>query len=322
MISLKSKRAAEGTEEFVNPSPPARLSRRNILALVLSVVGVLLALFFGSRSSSVGVAGNEPLELPSATHVELAPMELKAPMPPPWAPPAPPPSRQEQADERHVTFDEARLARTLIHAAHPETNHLAGDAASSVSPGNSDALVIREGSVMEAALETGINTGRPGAVIARVVRPVRDSRHLRHVLVPAGSQLIGKLQQTLDGEEPRVVVAWTRIVFPNGDTRDLPGLPAMENSGENGLQDQVKRYRAQRFGSAALLALLGGTTTLASSGTAAGLAGSSLALELSRAGMGRFERGRMRRPVVILRPGYRFLVYVSEDLSFERPYTG
>ena len=187
---------------------------------------------------------------------------------------------------------------------------------------NVDVLQIREGSVMEAALETGINSGRPGAVIARVVRPVRDSRHLRHVLVPAGTQLIGTLQQTLSGEEPRVVVAWTRMVFPNGSTRELPSLPALETTGENGLQDKVRRFRAQRFGSAVLLALLGGTTTLATSGTAAGLAGSSLALEFSRAGGGLLERGRNRRPVVILRPGYRFLVYVSEDLTFEQPYTG
>ncbi len=322
MIGLKPKKEVEGAEEFVNPSPPARLSRRNILALVLSIAGVLLALFFSSRRSSVVETDHQPMDLPPATHVELAPLEFKAPLPPPWAPPPSQPSRMERTDERQITFDEARQSRTIVHAARPETKSGEGAAATAELSETADVLVIREGSVIEAALETGINTGRPGAVMARVVQPVRDSRHLRHVLVPAGTQLIGTLQQTLDGEEPRVVVAWTRMVFPNGVARNLPGLPAMETSGENGLQDEVKRYRAQRFGSAALLALMGGTTTLASSGTAAGLAGASLALEFSRAGSRQLERGRTRRPLVILRPGYRFLVYVSEDLSFEKPYAG
>ena len=69
-----------------------------------------------------------------------------------------------------------------------------------------------------------------------------------------------------------------------------------------------------------LLALVGGTTSLAAASTHAALAGQSLAMELSRSATGQLERGRQRQPVVILRPGYRFIVYVSEDLAFDAPY--
>ena len=41
----------QSAEEFMDPIPPARLSRRNVLALTLSVAGVLLVLFFSSRRS-------------------------------------------------------------------------------------------------------------------------------------------------------------------------------------------------------------------------------------------------------------------------------
>ena len=183
-----------------------------------------------------------------------------------------------------------------------------------------DGLILLEGSVITAALETGIHTGRSGPVRARVVRPVRDSKRLEQVLIPAGTQLIGAMEGTLAGEEPRALIVWNRMVFPNGETRDLPGLPALDQSGEGGLQDKVKRHRVQRFGSAAMLALVGSATSIATATAAGSLVGGSLALELSRTASGQLDRGSRRQPTLILRPGYQFLVYVSRDMTFAGPY--
>lgn len=310
----------ESTEEFVDPVPPTRLSRRNILALALSATGVLLVLFFSSRRTQTAESEYAPLDYPVEEYPILEPIEpgnpIYAPAGTGWEvadiPEVP------KTDARALTFEQARHSRAITYSMRPvvDSTRPASQAAG-VSP-----LMLMEGSVIEAALETAIHTGRPGAVIARVVRPVKDSHKLKHVLIPAGTQLLGNLAQVLDGSEPRAVIMWTRLVFPNGDTRILPELPALETSGESGLQDQVKRFRAQRFGKAALLALVGGTTTLASASTGAALAGQSMALELSRAATGQLDRGRQRQPVVMLRPGYRFLVYVSQDLPFDGPYAG
>ena len=307
---------AESAEEFVDPSPPARLSRRNILALALSVTGVLLVLFFSSRRTKTVETEYSPPDYPVVEYPILEPIEPGNPIyglpGAGWELPDMP--EAPKADERALTFEQARRSRAIIHSVRP-----AADSIRQTPPATAP-LALIEGSVIEAALETAIHTGRPGAVIARVVRPVRDSRHLRHLLIPAGTQLLGNLGQVVEGSEPRAVVVWTRMVFPNGATRTLPELPALETTGESGLQDQVKRYRAQRFGNAALLALVGGTTTLASASTGMALAGQSMALELSRAATGQLESGRRRQPVVMLRPGYRFLVYVSQDITFDTPY--
>ena len=314
---------SETTEEFVDPSPPVRLSRRNILALALSVTGVLLVLFFSSRRKKPVDSSYTQVEYPSTEYPILEPIEPSGvtyglsgggwDISESSSVPDPP-----KADQRALTFEQARRSRALIHSIQPVE-----DSSYSASPPTTSgvgAFVLREGSVIEAALETAIHTGRPGAVTARVVRPVRESGHLTHVLIPAGTQLLGRLAQVIDGSEPRAVIVWTRMMFPNGDSRTLPDLPALETSGESGLQDQVKRYRMQRFGNAALLALIGGSATLASASTGAALAGPSMALELSRTATGQLNQGRQLQPVVMLRPGYRFLVYVSQDLSFEEPY--
>ena len=304
--------------EFVDPTPVARLSRRNILALVLSLAGVLLVLFFSSRQrTSEPPTSYDLAPLPAADVLKLAPVEPRAPRRTPWEPSEV--THPERLNERKSRYEEARRARGILHVAGSGIESSPQDSVDTTERGQE--LVILEGSIIKVALETGIHTGRPGPVMARVTRPVRDSKTLQHVLIPPGTQLIGAMEGMLAGEEPRAIVVWNRMIFPSGETRDLPNLPALDYSGEGGLQDEVKRYRFQRFGSAALLALVGTSTSLATATTAGGLAGGSIALELSRTASGKLERGRDRQPVLILRPGYSFLVYVSKDMTFTAPYT-
>ena len=371
-----------GAADFVDPNPPQskRLSRRNVLALALTVVGVLLALFFSSRhtptrQSEVGVrsepgyAGQAPIEIGESG----AGTEALPPQPTPWANPSPyaqaaPPAREPQVDPRKQRYEQALHSRPVLSVGGAasrdasegrsgigtlDTDTGVGDEPRAFAPGvpgpaagrspqgapppGSGATPVRlvelsdytvaEATVIEAALVTGINSDRPGPVVARIVRPVYDSKNMHHLLIPAGTRLIGALEQALEGQDRRVVLAWTRMIFPDGRSLDLPGFPAIETRGEGGLKDKVNLHMASLFGRAALIALLGGATTYASSqiggrgsvgpGT---FAGASLGLELSRVATAMLQQGLRRRPTVTIRPGYRFLVYVAHDLAFEEPY--
>ena len=365
-----------GAADFVDPNPPQskRLSRRNVLALALTVVGVLLALFFSSRHtptrqtevgvrSEPGYAGQAPIEIGESA-------EALPPRPTPWANPSPyaqptPPAREPQADPRQQRYEQALHSRPVLSVGGAASRNAsegragtgldagAGDEPRTFAPGGqglpagrsfqgasppgrsitpvrlvelSD-YTVAEATVIEAALVTGISSDRPGPVVARVVRPVYDSKNMHHLLIPAGTRLIGALEQALEGQDRRVVLAWTRMIFPDGRSLSLPGFPAIETRGEGGLKDKVNRHMASLFGRAALVALLGGATTYASSkiggrgsvgpGT---FAGASLGLELSRVATAMLQQGLRRRPTVTIRPGYRFLVYVAHDLNFGEPY--
>ena len=306
-----------GAADFVDPMPHTgvRLSRKNILALVLTIAGVIMALFFSSRRSPEPPAPD--VEVPE--YDSMTPISIGDPPELPTAPayswtgtPSPPPVVDER---RRTRYEEARHARPLLH-----TFSMAPEP--SPEPDMPGAYILRESTVIEAALETALHSKRPGPVLARVVRPVRDSEHLHHILIPAGTKLTGTMQPQQMAGGHRIVVAWTRMEFPDGHSMALPDLPALETSGEHGLADRVNRHRARSFGSAALMALIGGTSTYATAqtGLAGSLAGASLGMELSHAASGTLQQHRSRTPTVTVRPGYRFLIYVSRDLHFDAPY--
>ncbi len=303
-----------GSDEFVDPQPPpARLSRRNVVALALTVAGVLMALFFGSRKT----VHDTEMSGDALSPLDLGSLEERPPMPVPWGEPARrqgwPQKEPDRADPRRLRYDEALRSRSVL----PVQGVPAGDGEEEEQP---EGFAVTESTVIEAALLTGINSSRPGPVVARVTRPVYDSKTLSHVLIPAGTRLVGSLEQALAGEDRRVILAWTRMIFPDGNALELPGFPALETSGEGGLREGMNRHRAQIFGEAALVALLGGAAAVAAkhAGPAGSLSAAALGLELSRTGHSMLQR--RRPPTITVRAGYRFLVYVSQDMAFERGY--
>ena len=320
-----------GANEFVDPHPTPRLSRRNIIALILTIAGVLLVLFFSSRrtleepvvSSESGYMGHAPIE------INLDPTVPSDPDP--WGAPSSGntnPSREEMPREKlRLAHYEEALRSTPVVVSTQETDTPVQDTAFADAPPHNSRQVIgeytvAEGATIEAVLVTGAQSNRPGPVTARIVQPVYDSMHLQHLLIPAGTRLMGFMEHAMEGQDRRVILAWTRMIFPDGRFLNLPGLPALDTGGEAGLRGTVRTHRAQAFGSAALIALLGASTTYATSqlGSAGSITGATLALELSRTATSMLERGLNRKPTVSVRAGYRFLVYVSQDMVFDGPY--
>ena len=194
------------------------------------------------------------------------------------------------------------------------------------APGHS--LVLSAGTVVPAALVTGISSELPGAVVAQVTRNVYDSRTQRDVLIPAGSRLIGEYDDQVAYGQNRALVAWTRLLFPDGRSVSLPGLPTQDLRGQAGLRDQVDRHTGRLFGSAVMLAAVGAGVELAapSDGGAFGsespqqTAARQIAIELSRVATEVIRRDLDVQPTVTVRPGFRFYVFLARDLAFAAPY--
>lgn len=192
-------------------------------------------------------------------------------------------------------------------------------------------LVLSAGTVVPAALVTGLNSDLPGAVVAQVTRNVYDSRTQRDVIIPAGSRLIGEYDDQVAYGQDRALVAWTRLIFPDGRSVSLPGLAAHDLRGESGLRDRVNRHTGRLLGSAVLLAAVGaGVDIAAPSGGAFGgriatqspqeTAARQVAIELSRVATEVLSRNLDVQPTVSVRPGFRFYVFLARDLAFASPY--
>ncbi|MDT0631401.1 TrbI/VirB10 family protein [Rubrivirga litoralis] len=189
-------------------------------------------------------------------------------------------------------------------------------------------FVLQAGTVIPAALVTGLDSELPGAVTGQVTRDVYDSRSQRHVLVPKGSRLIGEYDDQIAYGQNRALVAWTRLIFPDGRSVALPGLDAKDLRGYSGLRGRVDRHFMQTFGSAVLLATVGAGAQLAQPDGGGNdfaqspqevIAG-QIALELSRVASKVVERGLDVQPTLRISPGHRFTVLLARDLAFAGPY--
>ena len=189
-------------------------------------------------------------------------------------------------------------------------------------------LVLSAGTVVPAALVTGLNSDLPGAVVAQVTRNVYDSRTQRDVLIPAGSRLVGEYDDQVAYGQDRALVAWTRLLFPDGRSVSLPGLPTQDLQGQSGLRDRVDRHTGRLFGSAVMLAAVGAGVELAapSDGGAFGsespqqTAARQIAIELSRVATEVIRRDLDVQPTISVRPGFRFYMFLARDLAFAAPY--
>ena len=172
------------------------------------------------------------------------------------------------------------------------------------------ATTVAQGTMIPAILETAINTDVPGYVRAVVSQDVK-SFDGRNTLVPRSSRLIGQYQSGLQQGQKRAYVIWTRLIRPDGVSVALQS-PGTAFDGSGGLPGDVDGKFFQRFGSAMLLSVIGGLTTIASGGASVVLGGGQ-----SAAGTALQQNGNIS-PTIRVRPGEPIRVVAARDLDFSQ----
>jgi type IV secretion system protein VirB10 len=192
---------------------------------------------------------------------------------------------------------------------------------------------VTAGMVLPAVLVTQGDSDLPGLMTGRVRENVYDSATGRHLLIPQGATLVGIYDSVVTFGQQRLLVAWQRLIFPDGTKLNIGGMPGTDLIGAAGFNDQVDRHYQRVFGSALLLsALTAGVTlsqqddnsTVLDQGSTRDQVKNTLATALGQ-NLGEVGSQMIRRemnvqPTLKIRPGYRFNVLVSKDLIFEAPY--
>jgi len=169
---------------------------------------------------------------------------------------------------------------------------------------------VTQGTMIPAILETAINTDVPGYVRAVVSRDVRSFDGSR-ILVPRSSRLIGQYQSGLQAGQKRAYVIWTRLIRPDGVSVALAS-PASAFDGSGGLPGKVDSHFFQRFGSAMLLSVIGGLTTIGTGGASVVLGGGQNAASTALQQTGQIG------PTVRVRQGEPIRVFTARDLDFSQ----
>ena len=184
---------------------------------------------------------------------------------------------------------------------------------------------LKAGSVIPGALVTAINTDLPGEVIGQVTENVYDSVSGNYLLIPQGSRLLGKYQSLVNNGQNRALLVWQRLIYPNGNSIILDGMPGTDQIGQAGLADKVD-YHFDKLAEATAL-----STAIAYGGNLArnpqggngygnqDVVGDTVAQEANRIGNKIIDRQLDLQPTITIRSGWPLRVLVNKDMILE-PY--
>jgi type IV secretion system protein VirB10 len=191
---------------------------------------------------------------------------------------------------------------------------------------------LRAGFVIPAVLMSGINSDLPGQIMAQVSQNIYDTPTGNHILIPLGSRLVGTYASDVAFGQARVLIAWQRIDFPDGKAMDIGAMPGADGSGYAGFNDKVNNHYVRLFGSAVLLsAVTAGIsysqqsnqqpgTGYNSAPTAGSAMSEALGQQLGQVTGQLLAKNMNISPTLEIRPGYRFNVMVTKDLTFASSY--
>jgi type IV secretion system protein VirB10 len=185
---------------------------------------------------------------------------------------------------------------------------------------------LRAGAVIPAVMIGGVNSDLPGQLLAQVSGNVYDTATGRLILIPQGSKLLGTYDSGVTTGQERVLVAWTRIIFPDGSALDLGRMPGASEDGYAGLHDQVNNHFWKIWSNALLLSAFsagiqlsqGNGNNQSSNLNATQTIAASTGQQMGQLGMEIARRNLQIQPTLDVRPGYRFVVQVTKDVILRR----
>jgi len=188
-------------------------------------------------------------------------------------------------------------------------------------------FVVQAGTIIPAALITGVRSDLPGQITAQVTETVYDTPSGRIRLIPQGARLIGVYDSQVAFGQSRVLLVWTRLIMPNGRSIVLERQQGADAGGYSGLEDEVDNHWTELLKAALLSTTLGVGGELGSGADSGSNTDIIQALRLSAAnslnqtGQQVVRRNLNIQPTLTIRPGFPVSVIVNRDLILE-PYRG
>lgn len=305
-----------------------------ILAIFLvALVTIVFFIMVGGKKGSENnkqeevfeVAANRPISLPKSP----PPVVLKEPA-------------SEKIDKKELALREARLKSAIViynnsnsQVANADPGNRAGPTdpnsrfqeqnenvsvpkSKAATIGNLDTKIL-QGKLIDAIMETAVNSDLPGMVRAIISNDVYGEAG-RRVLLPRGTRLVGKYNSAIRKGQARVFMVWNRAIRPDGIeiTLDSGGTDPL---GRAGIKGKVNNHFWQIFGTSALLSIIG--AGVANVGVSTGDQFNSisayreeLANSFKESSSQVLNRYIDIPPTINIKQGTRIKVFVARDLDF------
>src|SRR5258708_27992554 len=116
--------------------------------------------------------------------------------------------------------------------------------------------VLFEGTILETVLINRLDGGFAGPVECLLSTDVYSTDR-QHLLIPAGSKLLGETKKVETFGQTRLAVAFHRLLMPHGYSVSLDQFKGLNQIGDTGLRDQVNNHYLRIFGVSLAVGALG-----------------------------------------------------------------
>ena len=204
------------------------------------------------------------------------------------------------------------------HDRKEEPRNPAGATAGSANAAAGKPYLLFEGTILETVLINRLDGGFAGPVECLLSNDVY-SNDRQHLLIPAGSKLLGETKKVDTIGQTRLAVLFHRLLMPDGYSVSLDQFKGLNQIGDTALRDQVNNHYLRIFGVSLAIGALG---AIAEGGTAGSVNASSS--DLMRQGFAQSTAQSSAQildkflnilPTVTIREGHRVKVYLSGDLA-------
>lgn len=178
--------------------------------------------------------------------------------------------------------------------------------------------VLFEGTVLETVLMNRLDGQFTGPVECLLTNDVY-SHDRQHLLIPAGTKLLGETRKVEAFGQTRLAVAFHRVVMPDGYSASLDHFQGLNQIGDAGLRDQVNNHYLRLFGVSLAIGAIGAVAEGGTSGalTASGsdLMRQGFAQSTAQSSAQILDKFLNVLPTITIREGHRVKVYLSGDLA-------
>ncbi len=180
---------------------------------------------------------------------------------------------------------------------------------------------VKAGTIIPAALITGLNSDLPGEIIGQVTEHVYDTASGQHLLIPQGAKILGRYNAEVSYGQERAQLVWDRLILPNGDSVQLEAMVGTDKAGYAGLVDEVDHHFGQLVGAVILSSFISVGANLAtdSGNDVTDALGDAAAQQASEVGGEIVDRQLDVQPTITVRPGFKLNILVNKDMIME-PY--
>jgi type IV secretion system protein VirB10 len=177
--------------------------------------------------------------------------------------------------------------------------------------------VLFEGTEIDTVLINRLDGSFAGPVECLVTNDIY-SHDLQHVLIPAGTKVLGEADKVNAFGQERLAVFFHRLIMPDGYSVNLDRFQGLDQIGATALRDQVDNHYAQIFGASLAIGLLSGVAQVGTGNiytdSAADRMRNGFGVSMATSAERILDRFLNILPTITIREGHRVKVHLSNDL--------